>query len=149
MVLAGCGNNAQQSDSEIASVSKQSLLSIDCLRSADMGRSVSTRDHMKVDINGKAVSFTRIILIKNSIETKSVIESFKGTVNSVFDFNSVSKNTARLLLNPLTLTSVDVDSGERTEKKFSSLLVQYANGELKITERDGKKVFSHSNCIVK
>jgi hypothetical protein len=146
LLVAGCKQNSQQQDAEFASASKGASLSIECVRSSDNGRAVSMRDHMKVDIKGNEVSFRRILLVTSGDKTESVHESFKGIINSVFDFNSISKNTVRVLLNPLTLTKVNVDSRDKTESKLPYVLVQYANGDLKITERDAKKLFTHSNC---
>ncbi|NBX15914.1 MAG: hypothetical protein EBR09_00960 [Proteobacteria bacterium] len=147
--LAACKQNSPQADADIASVSKATSLTVDCVRSLDNGRSMSTRDHMTVEIKDKQVSFTRILLLKSGENTGSIHESFKGTINSVFDFNSVSKDSARVLLNPLTLTTIKSETREKSEKKLPYVLVEYANGALKITEHDAKKVFALSNCRTK
>lgn len=147
--VAACKQNSPQVDTGIASVSKATSLTVDCIRSLDSGRMMSTRDHLTVEIKDNQVVLTRILLLKNGENTGSIHESFKGTINSVFDFNSVSKDSARVLLNPLTLTTFKSETREKSEKKLPYVLVEYANGALKISERDAKKVFALSNCRTK
>lgn len=146
LLFVSCGSKSVEPDAQLASVSS-STLQLECLKMGDAGRTASSRDHVELTVSGSSVSVVRRLLTVSGETSQSKVQTLRGKINSVFDFNSISQNSLRLLLNPTSLeTSV---SGTKNETKYPYVLIEYANGQIKITEAQAKVVLSHSQCRTK
>ncbi|MEN9824901.1 MAG: hypothetical protein RI953_646 [Pseudomonadota bacterium] len=146
LVFVSCGkSNASgtEVDAQTASTASSANLVVKCRSTAD-ARTVSALDTIELTVAGNSVSLSRTLVQKAGDAQLGKSQRLKGTINSVFDFNRISENSAHLLLNPTSLsTTVDLQT---TTQALTSALIEYSQGRLKISQRDGKVLISHSNC---
>lgn len=148
LILVACGKNTSALDAEIASVG-QSSLTVECVRNVSGARTTSFRDSLVLKISGKSVALERRLTVSKDDTSDVTTQKIQGTINSVFDFNSISKESIRVLLNPTSMTTSQMSSGEKSVSPLPYVLIQYSQGQLKVTERDAKVVLSHSICRTK
>lgn len=145
-VFVSCGTQTQSADSDVASLASSSLV-VQCLRSSEIGRGIRVSDRLTLTIEKNSASVIRALMYTSIDGTTHVKQSIQGSVNTVFDFNSISSESARLLL---LSTSLKTTGGKAPgEKKLSSALVQYNQGEVKVSDSDGKLIFVVPNCRTK
>jgi len=145
-VFVSCGSQKQSADSELSSVGSSSMV-VQCLRTSEMGRGMRVSDRLTLTVEKKSATVVRSLMFTSVDGTTHVKQSIQGTVNTVFDFNSISNESARLLL---LSTSLKTTGGKAPgEKKLSSALVQYNQGEVKVSDSDGKLIFAVPNCRTK
>ncbi|MEN9810567.1 MAG: hypothetical protein RLZZ488_2134 [Pseudomonadota bacterium] len=145
-VFVSCGAQTQSSDSDLSSIGSSSMV-VQCLRSTDIGRGMRVSDRLTLTIEKNSASVVRSLMYTSVDGTSHIKQSIQGSVNTVFDFNSISKESARLLL---LSTSLKTTGGKAPgEKKLSSALVQYNQGEVKVSDSDGKLIFAVPNCRTK
>lgn len=142
LVLVSCGAKSTSEDAQVMSVGS-SRLHVDCVR-RDEARSASVINHMILKISGQSVSVERRILRKDGDSEQYATQLIQGTINKVFDFNSVSQNSAQVLLNPTSINTTI--NGKVTEEKLPYVFVEFSQGRLKVTEKDAKVLMSHSIC---
>lgn len=142
LVLVSCGTKNSSEESQVMSVGT-SRLHVDCVRN-DEARNITLINHMILKISGQSVSVERRILRKDGQSEQFANQIIQGTINKVFDFNSVSQNSAQVLLNPTSVKTTI--NGKVTEEKLPYVFVEFSQGRLKITERDAKVLMSHSIC---
>ncbi|MFZ9519808.1 MAG: hypothetical protein ACO3A4_04965 [Silvanigrellaceae bacterium] len=146
LIFVSCGKSDAthpEVDAQTASVSSEPNLVVKC-RSTAESRHVSTLDSLELRVAGQSVSLFRIMVEKVGDSEQSRSQSIKGTINSVFDFNRMSQNSATLLLNPSKLsTQIGIKS---TSEPLASVLIEYSQGRVKVSQRDGKVLFNNPNC---
>lgn len=148
LMLVACGRNTEALDAEVASVG-QSSLTVECARNVSGARTTSFRDSLVLKISGKSVALERRLTLSKGDASEMTTQKIQGTINSVFDFNSISKESVRVLLNPTSMTTSKLSSGDKSVTQLPYVLIQYNQGKLKVTEHDAKIVLSHSICRTK
>ena len=130
-------------DAQTASTNSNANLVVKCRSTVDV-RNVSVLDAIELTVAGKSVTLARTLIYKKGDAESTKSQRLKATINSVFDFNRISENSANLLLNPTSLsTTVELQT---TTQALTSALIEYSQGRLKISQSDGKVLISHSNC---
>ncbi|NBO39233.1 hypothetical protein EBU99_11690 [bacterium] len=137
-----CKPMAQQSDSSVAMVYGDTLV-VECVQTAEF-RDISTRENLKLMIEGDNVKLTRITTLKSASGSKAVQESIDGKINRVFDGNVVATDHATVLLNPSSLVKKIVL--DKNETNVGAVLINYNFGKIEVSGRDAKELMKISNC---